>query len=218
MSEILWAPSETAIEHAAITQLSQTISTRICRDLSQYLDLHRWSVENPGEFWSQVWDDTEIVGYKGSHYYQAGADFVSSKFFTDAKLNVAENLLSKGEADAIAIVSILENGQRSEITWKELRDLVAATAAALTHEGVVAGDRIVAWTPHITEVIVYALAGLSLGAVVSTASPDFAPSAVLDRFAQIDPRFCWLLVVTPTPERNLIVWNDSMKSSLVSRA
>jgi acetoacetyl-CoA synthetase len=188
MSEKLWSPSETAIEHAAITQLSQTISARTGQDHSPYADLHRWSIENPGEFWSQVWDDTEIIGDKGSHYYQAGADFISSKFFTDAKLNVAENLLSKGEADAIAIVSILENGQRSEITWQELRDLVAATAAALTHEGVVAGDRIVAWTPHVTEVIVYALAGLSLGAVVSTASPDFAPSAVLDRFAQIEPK------------------------------
>ena len=188
MSEKLWSPSETAIEHAAITQLSQTISARTGQYVSEYEDLHRWSIENLGAFWSQVWDDTEIIGDKGSNYYRAGADFISSKFFTDAKLNVAENLLSKGEGQAIAIVSILENGQRSEITWQKLRDLVAATAAALTHEGVVAGDRIVAWTPHVTEVIVYALAGLSIGAVVSTASPDFAPSAVLDRFAQIEPK------------------------------
>jgi acetoacetyl-CoA synthetase len=188
MSEKLWTPSASAIEHAAITQLSRTISERAGGNFSQYADLHRWSIENPGEFWSQVWEDTEIVGDKGSHFYRVGVDFISSEFFTDAKLNVAENLLNKGAGNAIAIVSILENGLRSEITWAELRDLVAATAAALTHEGVVAGDRIVAWAPHVTEVIVYALAGLSIGAVVSTASPDFAPSAVLDRFGQIEPK------------------------------
>jgi len=188
MSEKLWAPRASAVEHAAITGLSKTISVRAGRDLSQYTDLHRWSIENPGEFWSQVWDDTEIVGEKGTHFYQPGVDFISSEFFADAKLNVAENLLNKGADNSIAIISILENGERREITWKELRELVAATAAALTNEGVISGDRIVAWAPHVIEVIVFALAGLSIGAIVSTSSPDFAPTAVLDRFGQIEPK------------------------------
>jgi acetoacetyl-CoA synthetase len=188
MSEILWEPTQSAIENAAVTALARKISTRSGIDHSTYADLHRWSIENPGEFWSQAWDDCEIVGDKGSHFYQSGPDFISSKFFTDAKLNVAENLLNKGMDNAVAIVSILENGQRREITWKQLRDLVAATTAALVNEGVVAGDRIVAWAPNLIEVIVFALAGLSIGAVVSTASPDFAPNAVLDRFGQIEPK------------------------------
>jgi acetoacetyl-CoA synthetase len=188
MSEEIWAPSAIAIRNSAITKLSAMISKRTGEELSEYSDLHRWSIHNPGEFWSQVWDDTEIIGDKGSHFYQAGADFMSAEFFTDAKLNVAENLLSKGADNATAIISIMENGDRREISWKQLRELVAATAAALTHEGVITGDRIVAWAPHVIEVIVYCLAGLSIGATVSTASPDFAPNAVLDRFGQIEPK------------------------------
>jgi len=188
MSEKLWAPSTAAIEEAAVTQLSRKISARTGRDFSRYADLHRWSIENPGEFWSQVWDDLEIVGEKGSHFYQPGVDFISTQFFPEARLNVAENLLEKGVDNAVAIVAILENGARREITWQELRGLVAATAAALAQEGIVAGDHIVAWAPNVIEVIVFALAGLSIGAVVSTASPDFAPSAVLDRFGQIEPK------------------------------
>lgn len=188
MSEKLWSPSATAVERAAITKLSQTISARTGEDLSKYADLHRWSIDNLGEFWSLVWDETGIIGNKGSRFYETGTDFISSEFFIGAKLNVAENLLDKGADDAIAIISILENGQRREITWKELRELVAATAAALTNEGVVVGDRIVAWTPHVIEVIVFCLAGLSIGAIVSTSSPDFAPNAVVDRFAQIEPK------------------------------
>jgi acetoacetyl-CoA synthetase len=188
MSEKLWSPSIGAVEHSFITQLSKKVSARTGRDFSQYADLHRWSVENPGEFWSQVWEDAEIIGDKGLRAYQAGGDFKSTEFFPDAKLNVAENLLNKGVDNAVAIVSILENGERREITWRQLRELVAATAAALRNEGVVAGDRIVAWAPHVNEVIIYALAGLSIGAIVSTASPDFAPNAVLDRFGQIEPK------------------------------
>jgi acetoacetyl-CoA synthetase len=55
-------------------------------------------------------------------------------------------------------------------------------------EGVVAGDRVVAWVPNIAETIIYGLGALSIGAVVSTASPDFAPHAVEDRFGQVEPK------------------------------
>lgn len=127
------------------------------------------------------------MGVKGETSYKAGADFISSEFFPDARINVAENLLRKGNNDRAAVISIQEDGTRIEVSWRELRSLVGATAAAMRHEGVSAGDRIVAWSPNLVEVVVYALAGLSIGAVVSTSSPDFAPRAVLDRFAQIEP-------------------------------
>lgn len=55
-------------------------------------------------------------------------------------------------------------------------------------EGVVTGDRVVAWVPNVTETVIYALGALSIGAVVSTASPDFAPHAVEDRFGQVEPK------------------------------
>lgn len=188
MSERLWSPNPTSVERASITKLSKLISKRTGTDLPEYADLHKWSVENLGDFWAQVWDETGIVGDKGSQIYSEGKDFISSEFFSDAKLNVAQNLLNKGTEDSVAIVSILEDGARRELTWKELRKVVASTAAALKDEGVAEGDRIVAWAPNIIEVIVYALAGLSIGAIVSTSSPDFASDAVLDRFGQIEPK------------------------------
>ena len=150
--------------------------------------MHSWSIHNPGEFWSKAWDDLEVVGSKGSVFYTPGKDFISSTFFDEARLNVAENLLAKGSDFEIAIISILEDGSRSEITWAELRTKVAATAAAMRAEGVVVGDRVVAWVPNVTETIIYALGALSIGAVVSTASPDFAPHAVEDRFGQVEPK------------------------------
>ena len=164
--------------------------TRLAADLEldSYSKLHAWSIENPGLFWSRAWDDAQIIGDKGAKFYSPGKDFISARFFSDATLNVAENLLTKGIDTDIAIVSILEDGRRSEITWGDLREQVGATTAALKAAGIVKGDRVVAWVPNITETIIFALGALSLGAIVSTASPDFAPRAVQDRFGQIEPK------------------------------
>ena len=180
MIQKLWEPTlngDTAIEKL---QTEKGFDT--------YAALHRWSVKNPGEFWSRAWDDNHVIGVKGATPYVQGTDFISSRFFPEARLNVAENLLAHGDADQVAIVSILETGVRTEITWAELRIKVAATAAAMRAEGVVAGDRVVAWVPNVTETIIYGLGALSIGAVVSTASPDFAPHAVEDRFGQVEPK------------------------------
>jgi acetoacetyl-CoA synthetase len=180
MIEKLWEPTlrgDTAIE-----------KLQSDKGFDSYSSLHEWSVKNPGEFWSRAWDDNHLIGEKGSTFYRPGSDFISSHFFPEARLNVAENLLAHGDADAVAIVSILENGERSEVTWSELRILVSATAAAMRAEGAVTGDRVVAWVPNITEAVIYGLGALSIGAVVSTASPDFAPHAVEDRFGQIEPK------------------------------
>ena len=180
MSQELWKPTLNGT--TALEKLQSD------KGYESYSALHQWSVNNPGEFWSRAWDDNSVIGSKGSIFYKEGADFISSQFFPEARLNVAENLLAHGEPDQVAIVSILETGVRSEITWAELRIKVAATAAAMRAEGVVSGDRVVAWVPNVIETVIYALGALSIGAVVSTASPDFAPHAVEDRFGQVEPK------------------------------
>ena len=180
MNTKLWEPSNP--EATAVAGLQRELG------FNSYDDLHAWSIENPGAFWSKAWDDCQIVGYKGSEFYDSGKDFISARFFKDAKLNVAENLLSKGNDEEIAIISILEDGTRTEITWAQLRAQVGATTAALKALGVVKGDRVAAWVPNVTETIIFTLGALSIGATVSTASPDFAPAAVQDRFGQIEPK------------------------------
>ena len=163
---------------------------RLQRELGfqDYWQLHKWSIEEPADFWSRVWDDLEIVGEKGDTFFEAGIDFISTKFFPEAKFNIAENLLRKGEDSEIAIIGLTEFGDRQEISWKELRQKVAATAAAMKSKGVLPGDRVVAWSPNLPEVVIWSLGALSIGAIVSTASPDFSPLAVADRFGQIEPK------------------------------
>ena len=200
MSTQLWQPPDPTTTNIA----------RLQRDLGfeSYADLHKWSIDNPGLFWSRAWDDAQIIGDKGSQFYSQGEDFISSHFFNDSTVNVAENLLSKGRDSDVAIVSILEDGTRRELTWRQLRSQVGATTAAMKAAGVIKGDRVVAWVPNVAETVIYALAALSIGAIVSTASPDFAPSAVHDRFGQIEPK---LLLVADTYQYNGKTFDCSSK-------
>lgn len=202
MSTPLWQPSDT--KDMAVTRLERELG------FDSYSELHTWSIENPGEFWSRAWDDCHIIGNKGSQFYTPGIDFISAAFFNDATLNVAENLLSNGRDGDIAIVSILEDGTRNEITWKQLRSQVGATTAAMKAVGVVKGDRVVAWAPNVTETIIFALGALSIGAIVSSASPDFAPAAVHDRFGQIEPK---ILLAADTYQYNGKTFDCSSKTA-----
>ncbi len=50
------------------------------------------------------------------------------------------------------------------------------------------GDRVAAYLPNVPEAIVALLATASLGATWSSCAPEFGVRAVIDRFAQIEPR------------------------------
>ncbi len=74
------------------------------------------------------------------------------------------------------------------LTWGELRAQVAAAAAGLRALGVGRGDRVVAYMPNIPETLVALLATASIGAIWSSAAPEFGARSVIDRFAQIEPK------------------------------
>lgn len=150
-----------------------------------YWDLHAWSVTHPATFWRDAWVDLGIVGDVGRRESEI-AGFDSTTWFPDASLNVVETLLAGDPSDEV-IVAVAEDGTRRSITRAELRDNVASCAAALRAAGVTAGDRVAAWAPNVPETVVLALGALTIGAVFSSASTDFGPTALIDRFAQIEP-------------------------------
>ena len=64
-----------------------------------YSSLHDWSISKKDEFWSSVWDFTEIKGIKKKPVVDNEKDFINSKFFKNCKLNFTENLLQKDSID-----------------------------------------------------------------------------------------------------------------------
>ena len=79
--------------------------------VSDYNQLHHWSINNLDKFWSHAWDICGIEGSKGSSAYLAGESFTDSLFFPTATLNVAENLIENNLTSEIAITLIQENGE-----------------------------------------------------------------------------------------------------------
>ena len=181
----LWSPKPDQSAPTFIAKLQER------HGFDSYRQLHQWSITEIAKFWSDVWDDGEVIGQKGPQTFKAGNDFISSRFFADSYLNTAENLLAhatSSRAEEIAVIEVLEDESKRSITWKDLSNQVAKVAALMRSEGIEPGDRIAAWSPNLVEVLVFGLAGLSIGAVISTSSPDFAPSAVEDRFGQVEPK------------------------------
>jgi acetoacetyl-CoA synthetase len=150
-----------------------------------FRELHSWSVANPGKFWRQAWLDLGIVGDSGAIDF-SGSGFSESRWFPEAKLNVVNTLLA-GDQSKEVLVAYSEAGPRVAFTRGELKQEVAACAAALKAAGVNQNDRVAAWMTNSVESVIFALGALSVGAVVSTASTDFGPAALVDRFGQIEP-------------------------------
>ncbi|MFM7495544.1 MAG: acetoacetate--CoA ligase [Candidatus Nanopelagicus sp.] len=182
MSKILYRPNQGFVKNSPISKLLNNLK------LNNFQSLHQWSIDNLDDFWSYVWDESQIIGIKSDEILQKSSDFKDTKFFPGAQLNVAENLLTNKLEDQVAVIALSENGQRTEITWQKLREEVAKCAYAMIDLGIRPSDRVVAWTPNVPQTLIFALAALSIGAVVSTASTDFAADAVLDRFSQIEPK------------------------------
>lgn len=188
MSVPIWRPSQSRIDNARLTEFIDLVNRRYGPGLIGFHDLHRWSLKTPGRFWRAVWDFTGIVSSNPvSETLIRGDKFPGATWFPGVRLNFAENLLRYRD-DKIAIVSVLENGVRKEISFGQLYKSVARLAIALRREGVVAGDRVVGFMPNIMETVIAMLATTSIGAIWSSCSPDFGINGVLDRFGQIEPK------------------------------
>jgi acetoacetyl-CoA synthetase len=188
MKNCLWEPSAARIQRSQLSQFLQQLDRDQQRQFDKYADLHRWSVESPEAFWQSVWDFCDIRASQTSDQVLVDGDqFPGARWFPDARLNFAENLL-RNRSDKTALVSRLENGRRETISYANLYQQVSQLAQALRNAGVGRGDRVAGFMPNTSETVIAMLASASIGAVWSSCSPDFGINGVMDRFGQIQPK------------------------------
>jgi acetoacetyl-CoA synthetase len=185
MNAALWTPSPERVEASNLRAFARASGDDSVAT-GGYEALHRWSVAEPGRFWRAVWDWAGVVGEPGEAVVAPGGDMWRTRYFPDAELNFAENLLRRRDGTA-AIEFAREDGARRHVTWAELHDLVSRLQQALVAADVAAGDRVAAFMPNVPEVYALMLAAASIGATFSSCSPDFGVRGVLDRFGQIEP-------------------------------
>ena len=188
----LWRPGERAIEEAQLTQFARQVARKRKLDFAGYADFYRWSVERPEEFWSDAWDFCGVAASrKGGTVLVDGQKMPGARWFPEARLNLAQNLMRRGDRGD-AFVFWDESGPRRRMSYAELYSEVSRAAQALAALGLRPGDRVAAFIPNIPEAGMLALAALSQGIVWSSCSPDFGVEGVLERFGQIEPKvlFC----------------------------
>ncbi len=182
---ILWTPSEQALSESALARFARANGF----DAGEYAALHAWSVSDLGGFWSALWDFCGVIGDKGAVAFVANdaAWMTGARFFPEARLNLAENLL-RGEDDALAVFAADETGASESLSRAVLAADVARVASGLTEAGVVPGDRVAGVLPNRPEALVAMLATLAIGAVWTGCSPDFGAQAIIDRIGQVEPK------------------------------
>jgi len=188
----IWSPSEQAIEQAQLTQFARHIIRKHRLDFNSYPDFYQWTVDNPEEFWSEVWDWCGVIASKkGGTVLVDGDQMPGAKWFPEARLNFAENLLKRGD-QGDALVFWDERGFQRRVSYSALTSDVSRAAQALAQLGLRPGDRAAAFIPNMPETAMLALAALSQGIVWSSCSPDFGTSGVLDRFGQTEPKILFV--------------------------
>lgn len=184
----LWEPSRRRIESANITKFIKSVNGRHKLNISTYAELWRWSVDNNYDFWNDVIDFCDIIlETKGERLSNGGQNFWDHRYFPDAKLNFAENLLKRRD-DHTAFIFFAEDKETRSMTYSELYDNVAQMAMALKQNGVEVGDRVAGYTANMPETIIAALATISIGAIWCSCSPDFGTNGALDRLKQVSPK------------------------------
>jgi acetoacetyl-CoA synthetase len=185
----LWEPSAAARENAKMTRYMRWLGERRERPFADYAELWRWSVDEIEEFWASIW---EFCGVHASRPYTRVLDsreMPGARWFPGAELNYAENMLHPGrDPEEVAVLHASELRELEELTWGELSARVAAVAGGLRALGVRRGDRVAAYMPNIPETLIAFLATSSIGAIWSSAAPEFGARSVVDRFAQIEPK------------------------------
>ncbi|MEZ4906636.1 MAG: acetoacetate--CoA ligase [Saprospiraceae bacterium] len=186
--ELLWKPSIGFAENSRLNHFLNWLSQNKNLKFDNYSELWDWSVNEIEDFWLSVVDYFE-VDYSGEiEKVLSGTKMPDFKWFQGIKLSYSEHIFKNKNERNPAIISYDEFGNYRELSWSELEEKVASFAYYLKSVGVGYGDRVAAYLPNVPEATIAFLAVNSLGAIWSSASPDFGVDSIVDRFAQIEPK------------------------------
>ena len=186
----LWRPQ--APEDSHITAFQRHVESTERVSFADYSEFHRWSTASFERFW-QLWCDYSQIIYEGSTENVFDSSLpTGQQFFSDLRLNFAENLLrhhaKESHANHIALIAISEARQRQTWTYSQLSSEVAQWVSVLRNWGIQPGDCVAGYLPNIAETVVAMLATTFIGGIWTSTSPDFGPQGVIDRFGQTQPK------------------------------
>ncbi|CAO1616367.1 unnamed protein product [Sympodiomycopsis kandeliae] len=189
------------------------VNHNLGKSINTYDEMHQWSITDVEDFWTMIWDFSNITGRK---FHKALSDPNAlpadlPRWFEGSRFNFAENILyprsylnpdgtpvhPEPEPDNVAIIEVPEGGglgtsppqlQSREVTWRELRHRVAVLAEAFRRKGIKEGDRVASISANTPQPLVTLFALNSIGAIYSLIATDSGPQAIYSRLSQIRPK------------------------------
>ena len=183
----MWTPDPDDVDRAQLTAFTALAERRSGRTFETYRDLLAWSADDLAAFWDCVWDFFDVVAETRGDTVLADETMPGAQWFPGTRLNYVDQVFRDRPDDGVAILERDESGRSVDVTWAQLRASVASVAEALHAQGVGVGDRVVAYLPNSAEAVIAFLATASLGAIWSACGMDYAPTAALGRFTQLEP-------------------------------
>jgi acetoacetyl-CoA synthetase len=186
--EPIWTPSATRREKSHITAFTRWLERERGLKFETYDALWQWSVKDLDAFWGAVWDYFQVRSSVPYTRVLGRREMPGAEWFPGARLNYAEHALANERPDTDALFHVREGESLARMSWTELAGRVRVLATQLRKMGVRPGDRIVAVLPNSPEAVLAVLATTSIGAVWSCCGPDFGPTGIVERFAQLTPK------------------------------
>ncbi|MDX1756000.1 MAG: acetoacetate--CoA ligase [Marinobacter sp.] len=189
-SSVVWSPGDEQLNNSQMARFKAWLEDQGKGPFADYHALHRWSIEDLEGFWQAVWDFCGLQCDTPAERVLGKREMPGAEWFPGMRLNFAANLLrhADGEhANREAVVAYCETRPVLRRSYAALKRDVGALEAFLRSKGIEAGDRVAGVVTNGYEAMVGMLAATSLGAIWSSASPDFGTGAIQDRFGQIEP-------------------------------
>ncbi|PKO28706.1 MAG: acetoacetate--CoA ligase [Betaproteobacteria bacterium HGW-Betaproteobacteria-5] len=188
--QLLWSPSDDFSKGSNLSQYMRWLEKTRALVFEDYETLRRWSVTNIEDFWGSLWEYFDVQSSTPYLHVLDRRVMPGAKWFEGSLLNYAEHMLrfEASASDRTVIHHGTEFRPFAAMTWGELGRQVRIVATQLRSMGVVPGDRVVSYMPNIPETAVAMLATIAIGAVWSSAAPEFGVKTVIERFSQIEPK------------------------------
>jgi acetoacetyl-CoA synthetase len=187
--KLLWTPSDEWVSSTTLSRYERWLADDRGLTFDSYEAMWHWSVSELDEFWRTMVQFFDIQFGQGSDTVLADRSMPGAQWFPGSTISYPEHIFRDVDDDATAILHTSEvRPELGSWTWGRLRTETARVAAGLRALGVVEGDRVCAYMPNIPETIACLLACASIGAIWSSAAPEFGARSVIDRFAQIEPK------------------------------
>lgn len=189
--DLLWTPQPAFVARSNLVRYMAWLKDNRGLAFEDYEALRCWSVTEIEAFWASIWDYFQI---RSSTPYAQVLDrrmMPGGQWFAGARVNYAEHLLRRealAREDEVVFHHATEQRPLATMTWRELGRQVRILATQLRALGIRPSDRVVSYMPNVPETAIAMMASTAIGAVWSSAAPEFGVKTVIERFSQIQPK------------------------------